>query len=159
MTAARQFILDVHASIAELDTDIRCVVGKRGWSCHIAPPCIKWAYSRITWSPPDTIGGHQKNIITRVQSFDLAIWFDDEDDCSEALDNLIRACRSVAKGRPNFEPGPFDWLTEKEASWLNRGVALAGSLSVRIQIPKLPTPAQLATITSQQHTETIDPDG
>lgn len=153
MTAASDFIAAVHARLAELGTTVPHAIGRIEWAKHTAPPCIKWALGEVSWATPDTIGGQPQNIITRVQTLHLAIWTETEEDAEQLLDNVIRACRTVAAGRPNFTPGKFEWLTEDKPSWMARGEALLGSIAVRLQVSKLPTPNPLARITSQQHTE------
>lgn len=153
MTAASDFIAAVHVKLQELGQEVPAAIGRKEWAKHTAPPCVKWALGEVSWGPPDTVGGQQQNIITRVQTMHLAIWCEDEDQAEELLDNVVRACRAVASGRPNFTPGKFEWITEDKPSWMSRGEALIGSISVRLQVTKLPTPNPLAHITSQQHTE------
>lgn len=158
MTAARDFIAAVHAQLCLLDgAGLEPVVGRREWAKHGAPGCIKWALGDVAWDAPDTVGGQPQHIITRLQQFHVVIWCDDEDACSIALDNLVRALRAVSNGRPNFDLGRFEWFTDDKPSWLHRGEALAGTLSTRLQVTRLPVPNPKVRITIQTHQEELDP--
>lgn len=159
MTHYKDFITTVHERMEAFGTPLQAIVGRSEWSKHTSVGSIKWALGGIAWDAPDTIDKQRRHIVTRVQSLHVAIWCRTEDECSAALDNLIRSAILAARGRPNIDLSDFEWLTEEKPSWLDRGEVLTGTMTVRLQVSRLPTPHPLAKITSQEHTESLLPQG
>lgn len=150
---AVELIREVHAQLEELQAEpLKLGIGALEKREHSAPPHVYWLFGSIASGPTDVLGGATAAIASDIERFAVIIWHASHEECRATRRNLIRALRIVACG-PNFTLGEFDWLTEAKPAWMNLGHQLAGSVSLRLPMPKAPENFQVVTreITGQEH--------
>jgi hypothetical protein len=167
--AVRLFVEAVHSRLAVIHgSTVKHLLGAKHWHANASPPLVKWAWGDIDHDVAKTTGGETAAIYTRNQTLLIRVWDDatvaqkcvdeytDEEAATALFSDLLRALRIVV-GTTNFKIGRFRWITEDKPGWLNRGAALEGFIVADIQVPESSTPAVLVEITTQTHTQTLDP--
>lgn len=149
--AAEQIIDDVMAEVTNGPQGaIDYTVGKLDSLSRQGCPRIAFVYGRITHDDAGNIGGNDGEIATEWQEFTLDIWTESVSDCRITKNNVLRALRSVTYGLRADEClrfGDFDWVSEQEAAYMNRGAALRGTFSVKLGIANDQAP--LVTVQSE----------
>lgn len=138
--AARATVNAVMAELVALQGPINYDVGKLESLQQADYPQIAWEYGPISHSPNvDFVGGSDGQIFVEWQTFTVAIWQDTPDNARITKNNLLLAAVNVVYG-PQFRPGDFNWLTEDDFAFLNRGALLVGTVAFKLGVPNNPSP-------------------
>lgn len=144
--AARATIDAVMAELVSLQGPIDYDVGRLETLSQHDLPHVMWDYAAITHEAPDFVGGPDGQIFVEWQAMTVAIWQDTQDNCRVTKNNLLLAAVNAVDG-PQFRPGQFNWATEQNFAFLNRGALLVGTVAFKLGVPNNPSP--LVTVLSE----------
>lgn len=128
-------------------------IGEREASEHTILPRVAWTYGSISHGPAEIIGGVSGSMATELQTLNVELW-NDTHESTRALKNAVLAmCKQVSgEGAELGEIGAFEWKPEAHS---DSGEALAGTIVVKLPVPKKITATTLARITAQTHKASV----
>ncbi len=138
--------------------------GRAALNYNSGPPSVTWVPSSGPISPPLNVGGgladggttvKARSLADRMLSFDVYCNGATYEQTENLLVSVIAATRAALQVGTVF--GDETWLTEQADSAdtaLNEVVAI---LDVSIRMPVLDESGALVALTTQQHTEILDP--
>ncbi|MEE8306471.1 MAG: hypothetical protein V3R81_04350 [Gammaproteobacteria bacterium] len=139
--------------------------GRRALNNNIGPPRITWVPNSGPIDSPLNIGGKLENggttvkgssIVDRVLGFDVYCNGRSYEETENMVVSVISATRNALGVGTDF--GDETWLTEQEGGSDNALNKIEAVLGVSIRMPVLKESGPVTIITTQTHTEILDPD-
>lgn len=151
--SARDLLERVMTELEALQGPIPSNFGKLEDLAQADYPTIRWTFGTIAHVLPRDVGGNDGSLYDEWQLVSVAIWQDTPDNARITKNNLLRASRNIASPA-DFQPGDFNWATEDDAAFLNRGALLVGTLRFRLPIPNEAGP--LVTVLTEDHEASVN---
>ena len=152
-----QIVNEIHVEYSALtDTNICAEFGNLEKAKHADSPRIVWTLTGGTFGASTKIGTNDAALAQALPSFWVWLWFDDLQQCWEAMANLIAAIRRTVYG-PNMGIVKFDCPTEIEGRHMEKGevIVLTVQLSVPLRVDGTKV-AEMFEFTAHESTVTME---
>jgi hypothetical protein len=128
-----QIINEIHEAYTELTgTQIVAELGNLAKAENADTPRIVWTLTGGQYGPSTKIGGADAAQAQALASFFVWLWFDDLEQCWNAMANMLAAIRRTVYG-PNCQLLKFDVPTQVEGRSLDKGEVIV--LTVVLSVP------------------------
>lgn len=123
----------VHQSYADLTGETICVeLGNLEKAKNSDTPRIVWTLTGGQFGASTKIGGPDAVLAQALVSFYVWFWFDELEDCWNAMSNMLAAIRRTVYG-PNMGLLKFDVPTQIEGRHMEKGQVIV--LTVQLSVP------------------------
>lgn len=146
--AAVSAALNAHYATESNAAPIEVLVGGEEAGVFSGYPAVRWIMGKIRHDAPE----NAKSAFRERQEYAIGIYAVDAEQARGMKNNMVRFARAQVGGA-NLDPGTWDWVRK---SALDAGEKLIGTIAVYTDITRDVT-TTLATILTQQHTESLDP--
>jgi len=154
-----QIVKEIHAEYSALTkTNICAEFGNLAKAKHADTPRIVWTLTGGQFGASTKIGGPDGVMVQALASFWVWLWFDELEQCWDAMSNLLAAIRRTVYG-PNMGLLKFDCPTEIEGRHLDKGEVIVLTLTLSVPIRTDGTvPAQEVELQTHESTVTLESD-
>lgn len=144
----------IHASYAELTGSDVCVeMGNLEKAKNSDTPRIVWTLTGGQFGASTKIGGSDAALAQALANFFVWFWFDELEDCWNAMSNMLAAIRRTVYG-PNMGLLKFDVPTQIEGRHMDKGQVIV--LSVTLSIPlRVDGTLEAVEVELQTHESTV----
>jgi hypothetical protein len=149
-----QIVQEIHVEYSTLtDTSICAEFGNLAKAKNADTPRIVWTLTGGQFGASTKAGGPDGVMAQALASFWVWLWFDDLEQCWNAMSNMLAAIRRTVYG-PNMGLLKFDCPTEIEGRHMDKGEVIV--LTVTLSVPMRTDGTQLAQeVELQSHESTV----